>query len=284
MKVSPIIPEPKSPVYDVVIIGGAMIGSSVAWFLSANPDFQGKILVIERDSTYEFASTSHTNSCTRLQFSNEINVRISQFNVEFLRNFRENLGGDPEIPDITLDEYGYMYMADNEAFAEILRESQAVQSACGAQTRLMNADEIGAEYPFYNLDGIVLASHNPVGEGYFDGNTMFTWYRKKARENHVEYITNEVVAIGRTGSQVESVTLASGEVVQAGLIINASGPRAAVTARMAGLDVPIEARKRYTFIFKTEKPLGQDLPLTIDPMGVTMRTDGANFMCGCPTG
>lgn len=282
MKLAPIVSEPNLSSYDVVIVGGAMIGSSVAWFLSANPDFDGRALVVERDPSYEFTSTSHTNSCTRLQFSNEINVRISQFNAQFLRNFRDNLGGDPDIPDIHLHEFGYMYMADNEHFADILRESQAVQAACGAQTRLMTPDEIAAEYPFYNLDGIVLGSHNPKDEGYFDGNTMFNWYRKKARENGVEYLTNEVVAIARTGNRVNSVTLKSGEVVQAGMVINASGPRAALTARMAGLDVPVEPRKRYTYIFKPEKPLGHDLPLTIDPTGVTMRTDGVNFMCGCP--
>ena len=79
---------PKSSAYDVVIVGGAMYGSSVAWFLSDNPDFDGSILVVEKDPTYEFTSTAHTNSCMRQQFSNEINVRISQFAAEFVKNFR----------------------------------------------------------------------------------------------------------------------------------------------------------------------------------------------------
>ncbi|MEK9861116.1 MAG: FAD-binding oxidoreductase, partial [Alphaproteobacteria bacterium] len=65
-------------------------------------------------------------------------------------------------------------------------------------------------------------------------------------------------------------------------IINASGPRAAVTAAMAGVDLPIEARRRFTFIFDAQNPLDRDLPLTIDPTGVTMRTDGRYYMCGCP--
>jgi len=282
MSLAPIVAEPKASHYDVVIVGGAMIGSSVAWFLSANADFNGRILVVERDPAYEFASTSHTNSCTRLQFSNEINVRISQFNAEFLRNFRENLGGDPEIPEIFLHEFGYMFLASDDAGAQILRQNQKVQAACGAATRLMTRDEIAAEFPFYNLDGVVLGSHNPRDEGYFDGNTMFTWWRRKARELGAEYVTNEVVAIGRTGNRVETVTLASGQVIKAGIVVNASGPRAAATARMAGLHIPVEPRKRYTFIVKPERPLGQDLPLTIDPSGVTMRTDGAFYMCGCP--
>ncbi len=282
MKLRPIISEPRRMSYDVVIIGGAVIGSAVAWFLSSNPDFDGNILVIEKDASYEWSSTSRTNSCTRQQFSNEINVRISRFGVEFLKNFRENLGGDPKIPEITLNSYGYMFLADEERFATVLRENQLVQSACGAGTQIMTPDEIARAYPFYNLDGIILGSHNRVNEGYFDGNTMFDWWRRKARENGVEYITNEVVGITRSGNRVDSVRLKSGEVIAAEKIVNASGPRAAVIARMAGLDIPVEPRRRYTFIFDAEQPLDRDLPLTIDPSGVHMRSDGQYYMCGGP--
>lgn len=282
MKLSPVVSEPVNTSYDVIIIGGAMIGSSIAWFLSDNKDFNGKILVVEKDPTYEWASSSHTNSCIRQQFSNEINVRISQYGVQFLKGFREYLGGDLDIPDITLQDFGYLYLAGDERAAAVLCENHKVQQACGVGTRLLTPDQIEEEYPFYNLDGIVLGSHNPIDEGYFDGNTMFTWWRRKARENGVEYVTNEVCTIQRTGDIVESVTLKSGEVISTGKIVNASGTRAALTAQMAGLDIPVEPRRRYTFIFDAEKPLGKVLPLTIDPTGVHMRTDGAYYMCGCP--
>jgi len=79
---------PRKTSYDVVIVGGAMLGSSTAWFTSSNPDFDGSILVVERDPTYEFTSTSHTNSCMRQQFSAAINVQISQFAAEFVKNFQ----------------------------------------------------------------------------------------------------------------------------------------------------------------------------------------------------
>jgi len=175
-----------------------------------------------------------------------------------------------------------MYLADNERFATVLRENQKVQNACGAGTRIMSPDEIAEAYPFYDLSGIILGSHNPIDEGYFDGSTMFDWWRRKARQNGAEYITNEVVAIGRSGDRVENVTLKSGEVVAAETIVNASGPRASLTARMANLDLPVEPRRRYTFIFDAENPLDRDLPLTIDPSGVHMRSDGNYYMCGCP--
>ena len=276
--------SPASKRYDVVIVGGAMYGSSVAWFLASNPDFDGSILVVEREPTYSACSTAHTNSCIRQQFSREINVRISQFGADFVKNFRARMGNDPRVPELILQSYGYMYLADNEAFADNLRESQKVQASCGAGTKFMSAAEIKRDYPFYNVEDIVAGSHNLVDEGYFDGATLFDWWRRSAREKGVEYLANEVISMQRnsSGTRVESVTLRTGESVSCGTVINASGPRAVLTSRMAGIEIPVEPRKRYTFIFDAEQPLDRDLPLTIDPSGVHMRTDGVYYLAGCP--
>ena len=275
---------PKQSSYDVVIVGGAMYGSSVAWFLANNPDFDGSILVVEKDPTYEFTSTAHTNSCMRQQFSNEVNIRISQFAAEFVKNFRQFMGNDERVPDLLLQSYGYMYLADNQAFADTLQESQKVQSSLGAGTKYMTAEEIKRDYPFYMLDDIIGGNHNLIDEGYFDGNTLFDWWRRSAREKGAEYVTNEVVSMAKNtnGTRVESVTLKNGDVISCGTVVNASGPRAVLTSRMAGIEIPVEPRKRYTFIFDAEQPLDRDLPLTIDPSGVHMRTDGQYYLAGCP--
>ena len=270
--------------YDVVIVGGAMLGSSVAWFLTQQPGFDGSVLVVERDPSYAMCSTAHTNSCIRQQFSAEINIRISQFGVDFIRNFRRYMGNDPRVPEVVLQSFGYLYLADTPGFAASLKEAQTVQAACGAGTRHMSADQIAAEYPFYNLDDILAGNHNTKDEGYFDGNTLFDWWKRSAKEHGVTYIADEVVGMTRSadGARIESVTLKSGAQVGCGTVVNASGPRAALTAKMAGLALPVEPRKRYTFVFEAEKPLDRDLPLTIDPSGVHMRTDGRYYMAGCP--
>jgi glycine/D-amino acid oxidase-like deaminating enzyme len=275
---------PKNKNYDVVIVGGAMLGSSTAWFLTDNPDFNGKVLVVERDPTYEFSATAHTNSCIRQQFSAEINVRVSQFGVDFVKNFQRYMGNDPRVPKPTLNSFGYMYLADTQAFADTLKAVQKIQAACGAGTKHMTRDEIAAAYPFYQLDDIVAGNHNLIDEGYFDGGTLFDWWKRSAKERGVEYCTNQVVAMTKnaTGTRIESVTLQTGEVISCGTVVNASGPRAILTSRMAGIEIPIEPRKRFTFIFAAEKPLDRDLPLTIDPSGVHMRTDGLYYMAGGP--
>ncbi|KMW58646.1 hypothetical protein AIOL_003624 [Candidatus Rhodobacter oscarellae] len=276
--------SPGQASYDVIIIGGAIMGSSTAWFLTDNRDFDGSVLVVERDPSFEACSTAHTNSCVRQQFSEELNVRISQFTADFVKNLRAHMGGDERVPELGIQSYGYMYLADNEGFADVLRANQKVQLDCGAETQLMRAEEIAAKYPFYNVDDIVLGSINTKDEGYWDGGTVFDWFRRSARERGVEYIDNEVVAITKNaaGNRVESVTLASGEVVACGQVVNASGPRGARTAAMAGLELPVEPRKRFTWIFSAEQPLEQELPLTIDPSGVHMRQDGPRtYLAGC---
>ncbi len=276
---------PAKSSYDVVIVGGAMYGSSTAWWLTNNPDFNGSVLVVERDPSYEKCSTAHTNSCIRQQFSNPLNVSISQFGAEFINNFRAFMGGDERVPELSIQSYGYMYLADTEEFADTLRASHATQAANGAATKLMTPDEIKAEYPFYNVDDLVLGSINLVNEGYWDGGTVFEWWRRSARERGVEYIGNEVVAMAKSasGDKIESVTLASGEVIACGTVVNASGPRAVLTSRMAGIEIPVEPRKRFTWIFSAENPLEMELPLTIDPSGVHFRQDGPKtYLAGGP--
>ncbi|MEZ5825574.1 MAG: FAD-binding oxidoreductase [Geminicoccaceae bacterium] len=274
---------PSGTSYDVVIIGGAVQGSAAAWFLLDNPGFDGSILVIERDPSYEFCSTSRSNSCIRQQFGCEINIRISQFGAEFVKNIRDFMGGDETVPNLAIRNFGYLYLGSDDGMADGLRQAHAIQRSCGAGTRLLTPEEIHREYPFYQLDDIRLGSLNTKDEGYFEGIAMFDELRRAARRMGAEYVANEAVSmsLNKAGTAVESVTLASGERIACGKVVNAAGPRAAQVARMAGIDIPVEPRKRFSYIFSAERPLERDLPLTIDPTGIHMRSDGAHYLAGC---
>ncbi|SLN44614.1 FAD dependent oxidoreductase [Pseudooctadecabacter jejudonensis] len=128
----------------MVIIGGAIRGASAAWFLSDDMDFDGTVLVVDRDLTNENTSTMHTNSCMRQQFSGELNVRISQFAADLVKNLPRYMGNDDRVPELSIRSFGYMYLADNEGFADVLRESQQVQLAAGAAAQLMTPEQIKA--------------------------------------------------------------------------------------------------------------------------------------------
>lgn len=274
--------------YDVVIVGGAVIGSAVAYFLAANPDFGGSILVVERDPTYARASTSLSSSSIRTQFSNPINVRISQFGSAFIRDFATTMQVRGEAPpDLNFHEGGYLFLARTPAQETTLRENHAVQRDCGADVVLWDRDELSRAFPHLRVDDIRLASYGRSGEGWFSNTGLMNGFKAKARELGAEYVTDEVMAITRQGDSVTSVTLRSGEVIAAGTIVNASGPRAALTARMAGLDIPVEPRKRTLFVIDcATSPEGSAtvnggrLPLMIDPTGVFCRPEGRFFLTG----
>lgn len=184
-------------------------------------------------------------------------------------------------PDIPFHDFGYLYLADNQPFADILNSNQKRQKRLGAETQILTPEEIMTKFPFYNLDDIILGSHNPKNEGYFDGITVFDWFRRKARDNGATFIADEVVALERIGNRISRVNLKSGQTIATDHLVNCAGPRASEIAQMAGLTIPVEPRKRFTFIFSAETPLEGVLPLTVDPSGIHMRTDGAYYMVGC---
>lgn len=275
------VSSPAHDAYDVIIIGGAMMGAAAAWFTASDPDFDGRILVIDRDPSYAKCSTAHTNSCIRQQFSSSLNVRISQFGADFIQNLRGYMGGDPRVPQLKIQNYGYMYLADTAAGADALRASHAVQRAEGAETRLMTPEELATEYPFYATDDLILGSINTKDEGYWDYMAVFDWWRRSARERGVEFLAGEVTQISHGAGRVTGVTLTSGDSISCGQLVNATGPRAARTAAMVGIDIPVEPRKRYTWTFSAAQPLCRELPLTVDPSGVHIRQDGADtYMAG----
>ena len=275
--------------YDVVIVGGAVIGSAVAYFLAANPDFDGSILIAERDPTFSRASTSLSGAAIRTQFSNPVNVEIGLFGVAFIKAFAETMQVGDDRPDLGFHEGGYLFLASTPEQADTLRENNAVQVAHGADVVLLAPDALAATFPHLRVADVLLASYGRSNEGWFSNTGLMNGFRAKARALGADFVADEVVAMSRAGGTVTDVTLAGGARIAAGTVVNASGPRAALTARMAGLDVPVEPRKRTMFVFDcANSPEGSAtvnggrLPLMIDPTGVFCRPEGRHFVCGCP--
>lgn len=269
---------------DVVIVGGGIHGTAAAWFLLSDPDFGGTVAVIERDPSLARAATSLTNSCIRQQFSQPINIACSRFTAEFVRDLPARLG-DPDAPRVALRPFGYLYLAGSEAQEAGLRAAHAVQREAGAATRLLAPDEIAARWPFLSVEGVRLGSHNGVDEGWFDGAALFEGLRQGARRRGLTTLADEAVGFDRgAGGRVEAVRLASGERIACGHVVLAAGTRTAALARRLGVDLPIEPRRRFSYVFEAERPPGV-VPLVIDPSGVHVRSEGPEgsplYLAGC---
>lgn len=274
---------PSRQEYDVAIIGGATSGAAISFFLSANPDFKGTILVVERDPSLKESATRASNYCMRQQFATEINIKIAQYAAYFVKNFRDIVQDEAGLaPELDIRNFGYLYLASDKEFAQTLQNDQNMQAAHGAGTRIVETEEIAKLYPFFNLDNVLLGSLNTQDEGEFDGWQIFQNLRRIAVSRGVDYIKNEVVGIKIEKDTVQSIRLKTGEEVRIGKIVNAAGTRSGKVSAMAGIDLPLEARQRYTYIFEGEHKLAKDVPLTIDPSGVHVRQFGDRFLAGAP--
>ncbi|MBV8663147.1 MAG: FAD-binding oxidoreductase [Hyphomicrobiales bacterium] len=265
--------------YDVVIAGGAAMGSSTAYHLASQPGFSGRILVVEKDLTYAKAASALSLSSVRQQFSSPVNIRVGLYGVEFLRRAAELLAVDGEAPDLPLRENGYLYLA-TEAGAPTLRENHAAQTREGADIVLFEPDEVARRFPFVNVEGVALAAWGRRGEGWFDGYALTQAYRRKARSLGVVYREDEVVAVERQGARVTGVTLKSGARVACGAFVNAAGASgAAKLARELGVDIPVRSRKRCVFVFEAKQRFDNS-PLIVDTSGVYMRPEGSVYLAG----
>jgi len=260
--------------FDVVIVGGGAMGCAVAAFLLDEPAFHGRVGVIERDPTYREASSALSASSIRQQFSTPENIRMSRFGFEFLRG----LATGPEPVDVGLEERGYLYLAPTGG-AATLREVHAVQEAEGAQVALLSRDDLAARFPWMSLDGVEAGALGLAGEGWFDGFGLLQALRRQALARGAELVRDEVIGLVHDESRISAVTLASGRSLRPGTLVNAAGPWARQIAAMAGVDLPVEARRRCVFVFNTRDPI-PDCPLVIDTSGIWFRPEGESYLCG----
>ncbi|MFT4717091.1 MAG: glycine/D-amino acid oxidase-like deaminating enzyme [Paracoccaceae bacterium] len=273
---------PDAKKYDVVIVGGAVVGSSVAYWLTQNPDFTGSILVIERDSTYEFSSTALSTSAIRQQFSKPINVKISQFGMEVILGFQDRMQPfySGEIaPELGFKEHGYLYCIPPGG-EDAAKERVEMQRENSAHTIYMDPGQIKERFPWLNVDDLGGASWGAAKEGWFDSVGLMNGFRRGARSSGAVYVENEVVDLVMDGPRVAAVVLQTGEQIGCGTLVNAAGPRATTLAHMAGLNIPVEPRKRYSFVFACATPVQGKMPNVIDPDGTFVRPEHKLFLAG----
>lgn len=263
---------------DVVIVGGGIVGSAVAYFLSAEAAFAGRrIVIVERDPSYAEASTARSAGGLRQQFSTPENIAMSQFTLSLVRQLKPTFG--PEA-DVGFREQGYLVLAA-EADRTLLAENVALQQAHGADIVLLEPAELTRRFPWLATEGVAAAGFGRSGEGWLDPPSLAALLRNAARARGVTVMHDRVTAIEAKG-RIEAVRLAGGLRIACGALVNAAGPWAGALAALAGVALPVEPRKRYIYVIDCrEAPEAlHRAPLTVDPSGVWFRPEGRFFICG----
>ena len=264
--------------YDLVVIGGAVMGSSVAYYTAANPDFSGKILVVEKDPSYQRCASALSAAGIRQQYSCAINIRISLYGIEFLRGIGEALEVNGDWPDIQLHEGGYLFLATQEN-RPILEENHALQTKLGADILFLEPSDLVERFPWLSVDGLSAGCWGRTGEGWFDGYGLMQAFRRKALALGVTYRTAVATGVQRTAERVTAVLLDDGTRISCGAVVNAAGAGEPEIARAAGLHIPVHNKKRMIFTFECADEV-RACPLLIDPTGVYVRPEGRGFLCG----
>ncbi len=265
--------------FDIVIAGGAVMGSSIAWHLARHRGFTGSILVVEPDSSYQFSASALSAGSIRQQFSQPVNIAISLYGIGFLRAIGDILAVEGERPDVGLHEGGYLYLGAEEA-RPIFEANHTDQRALGADIALLDSAALAARFPYLNTEDLTIGSFGISGEGWFDGYGLMQAFRKAARVAGVTYRQGRVTGFEKTGARIDAVVLEDGSRVACGAFVNAAGASGArALTEKAGFPVPVYAKKRSVFSFSAKEKLPGH-PLIIDTSGVWWRPEGEGFITG----
>lgn len=261
----------------VVIVGGGVIGSSIAYFLRAS-DPTIAVTVIERDPSYARSSSALSAASIRQQFSTPLSIQMSLYGIDFLRNIGERLEVEGHKPCIDLHEGGYLFLATSSGEAT-LRENHALQTSLGADIALLAPDALKEKFPWLNVDDIAAGAYGLSGEGWFDGYGLVQALRKKAQALGARYVASEVTGLELDGRKVTHVLASNGERYACDTLVNAAGAWARRLADMMGIDIPVYARRRSIFNVSSPARLANS-PLLIDPTGVYFRPEGKTYITG----
>lgn len=262
--------------YDVVIVGGGLIGSSVAYFLKM-ADSRTSVCVIEADPSYEFASTLRASGGARRLFSCPENIEMSNFSIEFIKTFPETMATKDGLAEVGWREKGYLFIVGQKDMP-MLEASFEQQRTLGCEVYLLNQTELKQRFPSMNVSDLTAGNYSPR-DGWCDPNSFLQGFKRKGKELGVKWVTDRVSAINTSGNKVTSVETASGRTIQAENLVNAGGAWSGVISKLAGMDLPIAGQRRFEHFFSPQSPV-EPLPYVKDTARLAFRPEGKGYSGG----
>ncbi|HVO79305.1 MAG TPA: FAD-dependent oxidoreductase [Terriglobales bacterium] len=256
---------------DIVIIGGGIVGSSIAYHLTAAGCKD--VLVIERESAQGKGSTGKSMGGVRAQFSTPVNIQMSLYSIPFYASFEERLGYPCDYRP-----QGYLFCATSDKHLAYLRTNQEKQIALGLKNvRMISADEIRRMFPQLRADDILGGSFCST-DGFVDPYSAMVGFMTRAADHGAKLWKNaSVTSIARTATGFELQTTRGA--VAAKKVVNAAGPWAASVARMVGVDLPVEPLRRMLVPTEPFDQFPHTAPMIIDMSnGFHFRPEALGFL------
>ena len=256
---------------DVVIIGGGIVGASIAYHLTAAGT--KNILILERESHQGKGSTGKSMGGVRAQFSTPVNIQMSLYSIPFYATFEERLGHPSGYKP-----QGYLFLATTQAHLDYLRANQELQKSLGLKNvGMVAAEELRKMYPQLRTDDVLGASFCPT-DGFVDPYSAMTGFTACAVENGARILrATEVTAISRAGKDFLMHT--SKEDVSAPVVVNAAGPWATEVAKMVDIELPVAPLRRMLIPTEPFDAFPHTAPMIIDMSnGFHFRPEALGFL------
>jgi len=257
---------------EVVIIGSGIVGSSIAYHLTAAGCKD--VLVLERETSQGKGSTGKSMGGVRAQFATPVNIQMSLYSIPFYASFDERLGYPAGYRP-----QGYLFCATSERHLAYLRTNYDKQIALGLKdVRLVAADEIRSLFPQLRSDDIVGGSFCST-DGFVDPYSAMTGFMTWATDHGAKLWKHaEVTAIGHDARGVWEIETTRGTVATR-KVVNAGGPWAAGVAKMAGLHLPVEPLRRMLVPTEPFDQFPHTAPMIIDMSnGFHFRPEALGFL------
>jgi glycine/D-amino acid oxidase-like deaminating enzyme len=256
---------------DALIVGGGVIGASIAWHLTR----RGKKPVVFEKNLLGSGNTGRSAGGVRAQFNSEVNIRMSLYSIAFFERFREILNADAEF-----HQCGYLFLAVTPELERHFAERIEFQRRLGVDVSLLSREEVSRRWPFLRTDDVRNATWSPK-DGVAGPYEVTIAFASAARTAGAAFHEGaEVYSVLVKGGAVTGVRTADGEYLS-DVVIVAAGPDTPALLRPLGVDVPITPYRRHLYMTEPFAEIPVDIPLTIDSgSGLYFRKETGGLMLG----
>jgi sarcosine oxidase, subunit beta len=259
---------------DVLIIGGGIVGASIAYHLTAAGEKNVlDVLIVERESHQGKGSTGKSMGGVRAQFSTPVNIQMSLYAIPFYSTFEERLG-----QPCGYRPQGYLFLATNRSHLDYLTANQKTQRSLGLKNvEMIASDDLKKDYPQLRMDDVLAASFCST-DGFVDPYSAMTGFTAVAIENGARILRGtEVTGVEHVGSDF-LVRTTKGDFT-APIIVNAAGPWAAEIAKMVGIELPVKPLRRMLIPTEPFSDFPHTSPMIIDMSnGFHFRPEALGFL------
>lgn len=248
---------------DVVIIGGGVMGASVAYHLAERGGVS--VTLLEQEEQFGLGSTGRCAGGIRHQFSTEVNIRLSIESIQMMERFPEEIG-----QEIGLNLIGYLFVLDQERDFEQFKRNVALQNSLGIESRVLSVDDIRRRVPLLNLEGVVggticerdgLADPNSIVQGYINKTRQLRQARPAPSISLLNGVKVTNVRMASNG-RGQAVVTNEGEIATETIVITA-GAWAGAFGEMVGVNIPIVPVRRQIAVTTPLSQLPPDFPFVL---------------------